>query len=190
MMAETPYTYDDLSNHYDTDFDLRNFSIDKDRPFVIPIIKEALHINPNLKIMASPWSAPAWMKISHKLFGGDFNDDPRYMDAFSKYLVRFIQAYEAEGIPIHSFSVQNEPLLSLDHYPTMVMNVDVMKTFIKNHIGPMLRQNNLQTKLLIWDFNWSGEWYPESILNDGTLSVNLNTSMCSTYVCSCKAFNS
>lgn len=166
MMAESPYTYDDLSNPYDIDFNLDHFSIEKDKAFVIPILKEALQINPSLKIMASPWSAPAWMKKSHELFGGDLNDDSHYMDAFARYLVKFIQAYQAEGIPIHSFSVQNEPLLSLDGYPTMVMNVDVMKTFIKSHIGPMLRQNNLQTQLLIWDFNWSGEWYPEDIVND------------------------
>lgn len=167
MMAETPYTYDDLSSPYNTDFNLDNFTINKDQRFVIPVLKEALQINPALKIMASPWSAPAWMKKSHKLFGGDFNDDPAYMEAFAKYLIKFIQAYETEGIPIHSFTVQNEPLLSKDDYPTMVMNVDVMKTFIKSHLGPALRQNNLQTKLLIWDFNWSGEWYPENILNDG-----------------------
>lgn len=167
MMAERPYTYDDLPNPFDTDFNLDHFSIDKDRKFVIPILKQALQINPGLKIMASPWSAPAWMKKSHKLFGGELNDAVDYMQAFAKYLVRFIQAYEAEGIPIHSFSVQNEPLLSKDDYPTMVMNVDVMKNFIKDNLGPLLRQNNLNTKLLIWDFNWSGDWYPENILNDG-----------------------
>ena len=166
LMAVTPYTYDDLDDPYDTDFNLDNFTIDKDRAFVIPVIKEALEINPNLKIMASPWSPPAWMKKNHHLYGGEFNEEPQYLNALAKYLVMSIQAYEAEGIPIESFSVNNEPLLPIDTYSTMVMNVSVMIDLIKNYLGPEMRQNNIAAKLLIWDWNWEGAWYPETILND------------------------
>lgn len=165
-MAVTPYTYDDLDDPYDTDFDLEHFTIDKDREFVIPVIREALEINPGLKIMASPWSPPAWMKKNHHLYGGEFNEDPPYMEAFAKYLIKFIQAYEAEGIPIESFSVQNEPMLEIESYSTMSMNVSVMTDFIKNYLGPEMWRNNITTKLLIWDWNWEGAYYPETILND------------------------
>lgn len=168
MMAVSPYTYDDLDNN-DTDFNMEHFSIDKDKDFVIPILKEALEINPDLKIMGSPWSAPAWMKKSHKLFGGVFNDEPEYMQALALYLVKFIQAYEAEGIPIDSFTVQNEPTIERFDYPTMIMNVSTMIVFIKDYLGPLLRQNNITTKLLIWDFNWIDPWYPEAILQDGKI---------------------
>ena len=168
MMAVSPYTYDDLENNNDTDFNMEHFSIDKDKDFVIPILKEALEINPNLKIMGSPWSAPAWMKFEHKLFGGTFNDeDPQFMEALALYLVKFIQAYEAEGIPIESFTVQNEPTIERFDYPTMIMNVSIMTEFIKHHLGPLMQQNNMTTKLLIWDFNWIDPWYPDALLQDG-----------------------
>lgn len=165
LQAVEPYTYDDVPNGQ-TDFDLHHFTIDKDRAFVIPVLKEALTINPNLKIMASPWTAPAWMKTSHKFYGGDFINDARYMQTYANYFVKFIEAYKAEGINIDSLSVQNEPLLAKDDYPTMVMNVDVMKIFIRDHLGPLFRQRHIATKILIWDFNWDGSWYPEAIISD------------------------
>lgn len=166
FQAVAPYTYDDLPNGVSTDFDLHHFSINKDKDFVIPILQEALSINPNLKIVASPWTAPAWMKTTHNLFGGDLNSDARYLRTYAQYFVRFIQDYSANGIKIESLTVQNEPLLSRNDYPTMSINVDIMKTFIRDHLGPAFRQANIQTKLLIYDHNWSGSWYPEQILND------------------------
>lgn len=167
LMAVDAYTYDDLASNRDTDFNMSHFTIQKDKDFVIPVLKEALSINPSLKILASPWSSPAWMKTSHKLFGGDFNSGQLYMNAYALYFVKFIEAYQAEGIHIDAITVQNEPLLSRDDYPTMNMNLDVTKTFIRDHIGPMFRQRNIQTKILVWDFNWSGAWFPEVLVADG-----------------------
>ncbi|WAQ99108.1 NEG1-like protein [Mya arenaria] len=164
-----PYTYDDLTNNHDTDFDLNHFSIDNDRAFVLPIVKEAKSINPNLRILATPWTAPAWMKTSHNIFGGDLNGDGRYLEAYAKYFVRFIQAYQAEGIHIDYLSLQNEPLLSRNDYPTMVINIDLMKIFIRDHVGPQFRQNNINTKLIVYDHNWSGSWYPELLLSDSSV---------------------
>lgn len=176
MMAVSPYTYDDLDNANDTDFDMEHFSIDKDRDFVIPILKEAVEINPDLKIMGSPWSAPAWMKKSKHLYGGEFNsDDPQYMKALALYLVKFIQAYEAEGVPIDSISIQNEPTLERFDYPTMIINATAMIDLIKNYLGPMMRENNMTTKILIWDFNWIDPWYPEAVLDDRKYPVSAVT---------------
>lgn len=170
LNAVDPYTYDDVPNGH-TDFNLQHFSIEKDKAFIIPVLKDALAINPNLKIMATPWTAPAWMKTSNNLFGGEFINDSRYLQAYAEYFVKFFEAYKAEGITFDSFSVLNEPLLSKNDYPTMIMNLDVMKVLIKSHLGPLLRQRNIHTKLLIWDYNWSGSWYPEAVLSDSILKI-------------------
>ena len=168
FQAVAPYTYDDLPNDVNTDFNLTHFSIDKDRAFVIPILKEALSINPSLKILATPWSAPAWMKKSHSLNGGEINTDSNYLRALAHYFVKFIQAYEAEGIHIDALSVQNEPLLSRSGYPTMKMEAATQQTFIRDHLGPLFKQPGSRTnaKILIYDHNWSGSWYPEQVLSD------------------------
>ncbi|WAQ99109.1 NEG1-like protein [Mya arenaria] len=165
----SPYTYDDLANKYGRDFDLNHFNIHKDHAFVIPILKEAKSINPDIRILATPWTAPAWMKTSHNLFGGDLNGGWHYLHAYAKFFVRFIKAYQAEGIHIDYLSLQNEPLLSRNDYPTMVINVNLMKTFIRDHVGPQFQQNNIKTKLLIYDHNWSESWYPEQLLSDNSV---------------------
>lgn len=169
LNAVDPYTYDDMPNGQ-TDFNLNHFSIDKDKAFIIPVLKDILAVNPNLKLMATPWSAPAWMKTTKNLFGGEFINDSRYMQTYAQYFIKFFEAYKVEGITFDSFSVQNEPLLSKNDYPTMIINIDPMKAFIKDHLGPLLRQKNIKSKLLLWDYNWSGSWYPEAALNDGNVA--------------------
>ena len=169
FQAVQPYTYDDLPSGVQTDFNLTHFSIDKDRAFVIPILKQAISINPSLKILATPWTAPAWMKQSHKLFGGEINTDSKYLKVLAEYFVKFIDAYNAEGIHIDALSVQNEPLLSRNNYPTMTMQAGTQQAFIRDHLGPMLKRKHLNTKILIYDHNWSGSWYPEQVLNDSNV---------------------
>ncbi|KAL4236680.1 hypothetical protein ACF0H5_005064 [Mactra antiquata] len=163
--AVPTYTYDDMGPGQ-TDFDMNHFSIQADKAFFIPVIKEALSVYPNLKILATPWSAPGWMKTSHGLNGGEFINDGRYMQAYALYFAKFIEAYRSEGIQIESVSCQNEPLLSRDDYPTMKMSADVQKAFIRDHLGPLFRQRNINTKILVFDHNWSDPWYPESVVND------------------------
>lgn len=105
FQAVNPYTYNDHPN----DFNMDHFSIDKDKDFIIPIVKQALLINPELKIMALPWTPPAWMKTNNNLFAGDFRGGSNYQEALAKYFVKFIQAYAREGIHIDAISLQNEP---------------------------------------------------------------------------------
>lgn len=83
-----------------------HFSIDQDKAYIIPIIKEALSINPDLRILGSPWSGPSWMKDPFGLFGGNLKGDWNTLQAFALYLVKFIEAYQAEGIPITTLTVQ------------------------------------------------------------------------------------
>lgn len=168
LQAVPPYTYDDLPNGVSTDFNMQYFSIQKDREFFIPIIKEALSINPKLNIVGTPWSPPAWMKSSNSLYGGSFHEDHdgRYQQALSLYFVKFIQAYKAEGIDITSITIQNEPMFQTSGYPTMTMPWEIQRDLVKNHMGPLFLQNHIYTKILIFDHNWKDSSYPEDILKD------------------------
>ena len=92
-----------------TDFPLRHFSIAHDEAQILPLLRRARQLNPRLTVMATPWSPPAWMKTSDSLVGGRLKDDPAIYDAYARYLVKFVQAYAAAGVPVDYLSVQNEP---------------------------------------------------------------------------------
>src|SRR5262249_20780398 len=104
--GEDWYSYDDLPSG-ETDPDLRKFSIGRDRAYILPALKLAKRQNPNLLFFASAWSPPGWMKTTGNMIGGEFPS--RWYGTYAQYLVRFIQAYEVEGIPIHAITVQNDP---------------------------------------------------------------------------------
>ncbi|MNQ76372.1 O-Glycosyl hydrolase family 30 [compost metagenome] len=141
------YTYDDLVSG--TDPNLTNFSIQKDIDNGnIDIIKQALQINPNIKVFASVWSPPAWMKDNNSLIGGNFLTT--YTDTYAKYLRRAIQAYEAQGIPIYAVTIANEPDYCTNTYPQMCMTGDQIKGVI-NSLKTELTANSLSTKI------WAGE---------------------------------
>ncbi|KAJ8314758.1 hypothetical protein KUTeg_006908 [Tegillarca granosa] len=168
FMAVPPYTYDDLPQGVNNDFNMDYFDISKDRAFVIPMLKQARSINPNLKIIATPWSAPSWMKTTNSLYGGDFRGESQYQQAYSKYFVKFIQAYKSEGVEINAITIQNEPLNNQNGYPTMYMSSQIQRDLIKYHLGPEFRKNNINTKIIIYDHNWDHPEYPGDILNDQT----------------------
>ena len=90
-----------------TDEDLAHFSIEKDRRYILPVLKKAKAKNPDLRFFASPWSPPGWMTSTGDMIGGHLL--PKYYDAYARYFVRFIQAYDAEGISIDAVTIQNEP---------------------------------------------------------------------------------
>ena len=163
FIGEPYYTYDDLPEG-ETDPELAKFSIEKDRAYVLPAVKIALQKNPNLLIFASPWSPPAWMKTSGKLGTGRLK--PECYPVFARYLLKFIQAYEAEGVPIHAITVQNEPDMSHPGYPTTSWNGEEQRDFIRDHLGPMFRQNNVKTLIWCWDHNWNKLEFPRAVLSD------------------------
>jgi glucosylceramidase len=162
--AVMPYTYDDASYE---DFNLLEFSIAKDLDFVIPVLRDILAVNPQVRIMASPWSAPAWMKSSGTLNGGQLKTGVEYLSTLAEFFVRFIRAYEAEGIAIDALTVQNEPEHSTTGYPTMLMPWNIERDLI-NLLGPRFQQEGITTQIIIWDHNWDATWYPINILNDAT----------------------
>jgi len=160
----TDYTYDDVPIGQ-TDYELQNFSIASDRNFIIPLLLEALAINPNIKIMGSPWSAPAWMKDSEQLGYGRLADSDYVYQAYADYFVKYIQAYAAEGLAIDAVTLQNEPHYEPYGYPGMWMDPsDQARLAIC--LGQRLQANNIHTKIVIWDHNWDDPGYPITVLDD------------------------
>src|SRR5690606_34562336 len=144
------FTYDDMPMG-ETDYGLVHFSIDKDRTDVIPVFKQILAVAPDLKVMGSPWSAPAWMKTNGSLKGGKLH--PEAYDVYANYFVRYVQAYAAEGIDIDAVTPQNEPLHFTANYPCMEMQPDEQRVFIKDHLGPAFSDAGIATKIVIYDHN-------------------------------------
>ena len=140
-----------------------HFSIDYERSYFLPVMKQALSINPELRIMGTPWSAPAWMKTQSSLNAGSLRPDMHA--SFAKYLVDYLQAFEQEGVPIESITIQNEPLHESQGYPTMRMEAAEQANFIANHLGPALMQAGLETRVFLYDHNWDQPEYPLEVLN-------------------------
>jgi glucosylceramidase len=158
-----PFTYNDLPSGQ-TDVPLSQFSLTPDKNDVIPMLKEILAINPQIKIIATPWSAPAWMKDNNGFIGGSLK--PEYYGVYANYFVKYIQKMNEEGISITAITPQNEPLHPGNN-PSMYMTALQQAAFIKNHLGPAFANANLTTKIIIYDHNCNKPEYPLTILNDG-----------------------
>lgn len=159
--ARDVYTYNDMPKGQ-TDKNLANFSIEHDRTDIIPLLKQALQLNPDLKIMASPWSAPGWMKTTDSAIGGQLK--PEYYSVYGEYFAKFIQEYQFEGIQIYAVTPQNEPLYVPKHYPGMGMNAQQQTQFIKLGLVPAFTSAGLNTKILVYDHNWDRKDFPIDIL--------------------------
>ncbi|WP_199745377.1 ricin-type beta-trefoil lectin domain protein [Amycolatopsis sp. WAC 04182] len=147
-LARFSYSFDDLPAGQ-TDPGLAKFSIAHDLDSILPLTKQAREINPATKVMASPWSAPPWMKDN-----GDFKLGwlkAEYYPVYAQYFVKYIQAYQAQGVPIHYVSVQNEPTCCAS-YPSMNWNGAGLQYFTKTNLLPALK--GLSTKVLALDWNW------------------------------------
>ena len=164
--ASGQYTYNDLPSNQ-TDIPQNNFSIAHDEQYIIPQLQQARALNPELSIVASPWSPPAWMKTNHSLMGGQL--DPQYYESYATYFDKFIQAYAAEGVKIDAVTMQNEPHFTPGDYPGMYMSSAQQADLIKNHVGPKFAAEGLDTKIFLWDHNWDEPNFPIDALNDPQL---------------------
>ena len=140
----------------DGDRALDSFSIEHDMRYRVPLLRQALasgaaHGN-QVRVMASPWSAPAWMKSNGSmLHGGKLL--PAYRDAWAQYIVKFVQAYEKAGIKLWGLSVQNEPMAT-QKWESMIYTAEDETRFLADHLGPALRQAGLGgKKVIVWDHN-------------------------------------
>lgn len=147
------------------DPNLDHSSIERDRAEIIPVLHEILAIAPQLEIVASPWSAPGWMKDSGNSLFGTLR--PEFEPAYADYLVRFVQAYRAEGIPIGWLTVQNEPAAIQVTYPSMLMSPEQQARLLRDHLGPALGRAGLATRVLVWDHNWCDARPPGGCVGTG-----------------------
>jgi glucosylceramidase len=157
------YSYDDMPGS-ETDSALTHFSVDDDRAEKIPLLKRALAINPQIKLVASPWSPPAWMKSSGSLIKGTLL--PRFYDSFADYFAKFILAYRVEGLPIYAVTLQNEPNYEPADYPGMRLDAAARARVIGRHLGPRLHRPGIQTLIWDWDHNWDLPQSPMDVLAD------------------------
>lgn len=156
------FSYDDLPEGQ-TDINLTQFSLAPDMTNLIPLLKEILAINPNIKILGSPWSPPVWMKDNNSSVGGSLQ--PKYYGVYAQYFVKYIQKMKDKGINIDAITVQNEPLHPGNN-PSLLMLAPQQADFIKNHLGPAFQTAAITTKIIIYDHNCDKPEYPISILND------------------------
>ena len=172
FVTTAAYTYDDMPVGQ-TDYQQRHFSIAHDQAQILPLLRQAEAINPRLQVIASPWSPPAWMKTGDSLIGGRLIDDPRVYRSYALYLMKFVEAYQANGVTVDTITVQNEPQnRSPSGYPGTDMPSWQEEKVIED-LGPMLRAAGLHTQILAYDHNWSE--HPNDIAStppDETADIN------------------
>ncbi|WP_026899286.1 glycoside hydrolase family 30 protein [Daejeonella oryzae] len=161
-LSSVPFTYNDMSAGQ-TDETLKTFSLDRERTELIPVLKQIIALNPDIKIMGSPWTAPAWMKTNGSFIGGKLK--PEYYTVYANYLVKYILEMKKEGIIIDAITPQNEPLHGGNN-PSMLMLANEQAAFIKDHLGPAFEAATIKTKIIIYDHNADKPDYPISVLND------------------------
>jgi glucosylceramidase len=161
-MNDHPFTYDDLTPG-ETDPDLQHFSPGPDQTSVVPVLRKILAIDPSIPILATPWSAPAWMKTNDKLKAGSLK--PEYYNVYARYFVRYIRAMKENGIEIAAITPQNEPLNPYNT-PSMVMQATEEDQFIRQSLGPLFQRTRLRTKIIVYDHNCDRPDYPLTILAD------------------------
>jgi glucosylceramidase len=163
--SQSLFSYDDLPSGQ-TDPTLAKFSIAHDNAYILPVLQQALSLNPNITIMATPWSPPGWMKSSGSMIGGSLNSGD--YQVFADYLTKFVQAYDAAGVPISLVTAQNEPEYSPSNYPGSTFTASQEASFIGNNLGPDLQKAGLSTKIIAYDHNWNDTSFPETVLGDST----------------------
>ena len=146
-----------------TDTSLQYFNLSDDTLHLIPILKQIKRIQPSIKIMATPWSPPVWMKTNDDSKGGSLKRE--YYHTYARYLVKYLKTMEKQGLQVDAMTIQNEPEHGGNN-PSMLMSADEQALFIKHHLGPLFQQLNVKTKIIIYDHNADHPHYPIQILND------------------------
>ncbi|MDR1120732.1 MAG: glycosyl hydrolase family 30 [Dysgonamonadaceae bacterium] len=173
------YSYDEV----DGDFELKHFSIERDREALIPYIRSALKINPDIRLWASPWSAPTWMKTNRHyankstdcndlpkekeapLYTDQFIQEPEYLQAFALYFSKYLDAYKSEGIDISMIMYQNEAF-TFSQWPNGSWKPQSIANFNGKYLGPQLAKTHPEVEIYAGTFNTSDPDVFETILND------------------------
>ena len=149
------------------------FSLDKSKSDLIPVLQQIIAINPGIKIMATPWSPPVWMKDNFSSKGGSLLE--KYYVSYANYLANYILAMAKEGIPIWALTPQNEPLHPGNN-PSMYMSSAMQANFIKTALGPIFLKQNIPTKIIVYDHNCDHPEYAIDLLNDPDVRKYVNGS--------------
>ena len=148
------------------DFEMKNFTIERDKKYLIPYIKAAQSIRSDIKLWGSAWTPPIWMKDNSNYEGGNFIDDPKYYKAYALYLAKFAEEYGGLGMEITSVAVQNEPLV-VTGYPNGGWTPEQFRTFIKDYMGPIFAERKLSTQIMLGTFNdISYNTFVKTVLDD------------------------
>ncbi|MFJ1579587.1 MULTISPECIES: ricin-type beta-trefoil lectin domain protein [unclassified Streptomyces] len=170
-LARFGYTYNDIPAGQ-TDPGLARFSLAHDLADVLPLTKQAKQLNPALTTMASPWTAPAWMKDNGQLNGGWLKAEN--YGTYADYFVKYLQGYRDQGIPVDYVSVQNEPTCCAG-YPSMSWNASGLAYFTKSELLPKLQNAGLSSKVLAHDWNWDTyDAYAAETVNDAAVRDHPN----------------
>jgi glucosylceramidase len=162
-MSARVFSYDDNASPSQPDTTLANFTLSDDNLYLVPLLKEILAISPNIKLLATPWSPPAWMKTNDNPSGGSLL--PQYYGVYAQYFVKYIQTMRANGITISAITPQNEPL-NANNNPACVMQDTAEDVFIRQYLGPAFQAAAITTKIIVYDHNCDQPGYPEYILAD------------------------
>jgi glucosylceramidase len=162
-LSSSSYSYNETSG----DVNMNNFSLNgPDLNYLIPIIKKIKLINPNIKILATPWSAPRWMKTNNSWIGGSLQT--QYYAAYARYFVKYFAAMQAQGISIWGITPQNEPE-NPHNEPSMLMNSTEQKNFINQQLGPQMAAAGYgNIKIIAFDHNCDNTAYPIDVLNNSS----------------------
>lgn len=153
------------------DPELRDFSTARMEQYVFPTVRQALAVNPDLKVMASPWSAPGWMKTTGSMIQGQLK--PEHYGTYADYLTRYVRSAAEHGVPTDYLSIQNEPDFEPDSYPGMRWGPAGRAEFIGRHLGPEFRTAGIETRILDWDHNWDHPEQPLGVLADPVANAQI-----------------
>lgn len=143
------YSYDDVPD----DVELKHFSIERDKKYIIPMIKEILKVKPDLFLFASPWSPPGWMKTGGNLCGGYMREE--YVECYADYIIKYLKAYADSGIKISALTPQNEPNTQQSGLmPACIWHPEIEAKYIKI-LRKKLMENNLDVKIWMYDHNFA-----------------------------------
>jgi glucosylceramidase len=147
--AATLYSYDEG----DADPELKRFSIDHDREYILPVLRRVREINPDVFYFSSPWSPPGWMKWNQSMLGGSMSR--QYLASYAQYFLKFLQAYAAAGVPVQAITTQNE--IDTDQHgqmPACTWSQECETEFVIEHLGPLFEKTNTPAKIWILDHNF------------------------------------
>lgn len=169
--ARSIYSYDDQPIG-SVDPSLAGFSLDRDRQSILPLLNQALARNPELTLIGSPWSPPAWMKTGISMIGAEGGVlRSEFYPAYAEYFARWIEGYRAEGLTVVAVTPQNEPQYGPKDYPGMVWESEDIGVFVRDHLGPLLKKRAPGVKILGWDHNWDKLTPARVLLNDDSVAV-------------------